>query len=63
MKGSIGPDGAVTATIAWSTGRTGWGMTGKAYFTGPESFQVQFSPTGTGDVAANTVTMTFHRGQ
>jgi hypothetical protein len=61
LKGRIGPDGTVQAGIAWSSGRPGWGMSGKAYFSGPETFQVQFSPTDGGDLAAKSVTMTFHR--
>lgn len=61
MKGKIGPDGSMTAGIAWSTGRPGWGLDGKAYFTGPETFQVQCTPTGTGDAAQRAITMTFHR--
>jgi hypothetical protein len=61
LKGRIGPDGSIDAGIAWSSGRSGWGLTGKAHFTGPETFQVQFSPTGTGDEATRSVTMTFHR--
>lgn len=63
VKGKIGPDGSVAAAIAWGTGRAGWGMSGKAYFTGPESFQVQFSPGQGADAAATAITMTFHRGQ
>lgn len=61
MKGKVGPDGAMTAGIAWSTGRPGWGLDGVAHFTGPESFQVQFTPTGSGDLAGRAITMTFHR--
>lgn len=61
MKGKVGPDGAMTAGIAWSTGRPGWGMKGMAHFTGPESFQVQFTPTGSGETAEQAITMTFHR--
>lgn len=61
LKGKVGPDGSMSAGIAWSTGRPGWGMEGKAHFTDPESFQVQFTPTGSGEVAERSVTMTFHR--
>ena len=63
LTGKIGPDGAVVASIAWSSGRAGWGMQGKAYFSSPETFQIQFSPTAVGDVAGQSITMTFHRGQ
>lgn len=61
LKGKVGPDGSMTAGIAWSTGRPGWGLQGKAHFTAPETFQVQFTPTGPGDVASRAITMTFHR--
>lgn len=61
IKGKVGKDGSMTAGIAWSTGRPGWGVEGKAHFTGPESFQIQFTPTGSGDPAERSITMTFHR--
>jgi hypothetical protein len=63
LKGHIAADGSIDAGLAWSTGRAGWSVTGKAYFTGPESFQVQFSPAGGDASAGKSVTMTFHRGQ
>ena len=63
LKGRIVADGSVTAGIAWNTGRPGWSLSGKAHFTGPESFQVQLSSGAGGDAAANAITMTFHRGQ
>jgi len=61
FKGMITPDGTMTAAISWSDKRPGWSIHGKAYFTGPESFQIELSPPKAGDDAATTITMTFHR--
>ena len=61
LKGTIGPDGTMNGSMAWSSGRPGWSLVGKAYFTGPEMFQVQLAPRTNAD-ATNTLTFSFHRG-
>jgi hypothetical protein len=52
----------MAAGIAWSDGRPGWSLNGKAYFAGPETFQIQLAPKIGAD-ATRTLTFTFHRGQ
>lgn len=61
LKGTIVADGTVTGGITWGNGRPGWTLHGKAYFSGPEMFQVQLAPGGATD-ATRVMTFTFHRG-
>jgi hypothetical protein len=63
MSGTIGPDGSTTATVTWSDGRAPWSMSGKAYFTNPEQFQINFTPTDHVKTASKSITVTFMRGQ
>ncbi len=62
ITGTIGPDGSTTATVTWSDTRPAWSMTGKAYFTEPEKFQLNFSPVSKTATPANSITITFIRG-
>lgn len=63
IAGNVAPNGATTATVTWSDGRPAWLMVGKAFFTNPEQFQLNFTPANQNQTAANTITMTFMRGQ